>query len=100
MAVLLVLPKPADSLQNDVGFSGKTRTHRAYRKGESCLSATKRVVGKDARVALAKGEKEQSRSSKSSDREMGESQGEREPQLGEREGDQSESMERKGWTPQ
>ena len=44
-------------------------------------------------------EKEQSRQSKVPDRE-GESQGRREPHLGEREGDQSGSMERKGWTPQ
>ena len=31
---------------------------------------------------------------------MGESQGEREPHLDKRKGDQSGSMERKGWTPQ
>ena len=44
-------------------------------------------------------EKEQSRLSKASDHEEGESQGGREPHLGESEGDQSESMEWKGWTP-
>ena len=33
------------------------------------------------------------------DHEGGESQDRREPHLGESEGDQSESMERKGWTP-
>ena len=37
--------------------------------------------------------------SKAPDHEGGESQGGREPHLGEREGDQSESMEWKGWTP-
>ena len=44
-------------------------------------------------------QKEQSRLSKALDHEGGESQGGREPHLGEKEGDQSESMERKGWTP-
>ena len=45
-------------------------------------------------------EKEQSRQSRVPDREKGESQSEREPHLGEKEGDQSESIIRKGWTPQ
>ena len=44
-------------------------------------------------------EKEQSRLSKVPGYEGGESQGGREPHLGESEGDQSESMEWKGWTP-
>ena len=44
-------------------------------------------------------EKEQTRLSKAPDHEGGESQGEREPHLGKKEGDQSESMEWKGWTP-
>ena len=44
-------------------------------------------------------EKEQSRLSRVPDYEEGESQGGREPHLGEREQDQSESMERKEWTP-
>ena len=44
-------------------------------------------------------EKEQSRLSKAPDHEGEESEGEREPHLGESEGDQSESMEWKGWTP-
>ena len=48
---------------------------------------------------LPKG-KEHSRPSRVPDREEGDSQGEREPHLGERDGDQSGSMERKGWTPQ
>ena len=43
-------------------------------------------------------QKEQSRLSRVPDYEGGESQGGREPHLGESEGDQSESMERKGWT--
>ena len=44
-------------------------------------------------------EKEQSRLSKAPDHEGGESQDGREPHLGEKKGDQSESMEWKGWTP-
>ena len=44
-------------------------------------------------------EKEQSRLSKAPYHEGGESQDGREPHLGERKGEQSESMERKGWTP-
>ena len=51
------------------------------------------------RSRLFQEEKEQSRLSRIPDHEEGESQGGRKPCLGEREGDQSESMERKGWTP-
>ena len=43
--------------------------------------------------------KKQSRQSRAPDVEGGESQGEREQHLGEKEGDQSESIERRGWTP-
>ena len=43
-------------------------------------------------------EKKQSCQSRAPDHERGESQGERELHLGQKEGDQSESMERKGWT--
>ena len=44
-------------------------------------------------------EKEQSRLSRVPNHEGRESQDGRKPHLGESEGDQSESMERKGWTP-
>ena len=44
-------------------------------------------------------EKEQSRQYKVPDREGGVNQSERQPHPGERAGDQSENMERKGWTP-
>ena len=44
-------------------------------------------------------QKEKSRLSKVTDRKMAESKGGREPHLGGKEGDQSGSMERKGWTP-
>ena len=49
---------------------------------------------------LCQEEKERSRLSRAPDLEKAESQGEREPHLGEKERDQSESMERIGWTPQ
>ena len=53
-AGLLVLPRPAKSVQNGAGFSGKTSTYWACRKGKNGLSATKRAVGKNAGAALAK----------------------------------------------
>ena len=54
MADLLVLLRPAKSVQNGAGFSGKARTYWACRKGKSGLSATERAVGKNAGAALAK----------------------------------------------
>ena len=54
MADFMVLPRPAESVQNDTGFSGKTRTYWACRKEKSGLSATERAVGKNAGAALAK----------------------------------------------
>ena len=53
MADLLVLPRPAKSVQNGADFSGKTVTYWACRKGKSGLSVTDR--------AESKKEKEQSR---------------------------------------
>ena len=54
MADLLVLPRPAKSVQNGADFSGKTRAYWACRKGKSRISATERAVGKNAGAALAK----------------------------------------------
>ena len=54
MADLLLLPRPAKSVQNGAGFSGKTGTYWACRKRKSGLSATERAVGKYAGAALAK----------------------------------------------
>ena len=54
MADFMMLPRPAKSVQNGAGFSGKTGTYWACRKGKSGLSATERAVGKDAGAALAK----------------------------------------------
>ena len=54
MADFMVLPRPAKSVQNGAGFSGKTGTNWACRKGKSDLSATERAVGKNAGAAFAK----------------------------------------------
>ena len=54
MADLMVLPRPAKSVHNGAGFSGKTGANWACRKGKSGLSATERAVGKNAGAALAK----------------------------------------------
>ena len=86
MTDLLVLPTPAKSLQNGTGFGGKTLTNWA---------CSKRKIEPPCQK-----EKEQSRRSKSPNREVGESQGERGPNLGEKERERSGSMGRKGWTPQ
>ena len=53
MADFMVLPRPAKSVQNGAGFSGKTGTYWACRKGKTGLSATERAVGKNAGAALA-----------------------------------------------
>ena len=54
MADLLVLPRPAKSMQNGAGFSGKTGAYWACQEGKSGLSATERAVGKNAGAAFAK----------------------------------------------
>ena len=54
MADLLVLPRPAKSVQKGTGFSGKTGTYWACEKEKSGLSATERAVGKNARATFAK----------------------------------------------
>ena len=54
MADLLVLPRPARSVQNNAGFSGETSAYWACREGKSGLGATERAVGKYVRAALAK----------------------------------------------
>ena len=65
---------------------------------------TERVASVSQREQLASTPEpplpKKSRLSKVPHREGGESQGEQEPHLSERKGDQSESMERKGWTLQ
>ena len=54
VAGLLVLLRPAKSVQNGAGFSRETGTYWACRKGKSGLNATERAVGKYAGAALAK----------------------------------------------
>ena len=54
MADFMVLPRPAKSMQNGAGFSRKTGTYWACRKGKSGLSAAERAGGKNAGAALAK----------------------------------------------
>ena len=54
MADSLVLPRPAGSLQNGAGFSGKLEHTWPAEKGKSGLGAIERAVGKNARAALAK----------------------------------------------
>ena len=55
MADFMVLPRPAKSVQNGAGFSGKTGTYWACRKGKSGLSATERAaVNKNAGTVLVK----------------------------------------------
>ena len=49
-----MLPRPAKSMQNGAGFSGKTSTYWACRKGKSGLSATVRAVDKYVGAAFAK----------------------------------------------
>ena len=73
MADLLMLPKPAKSVQNGANFSGKTLTYWACQKGKSGLSAPERAVGKNARAALCQKEKKQSCLSRVPDDERGES---------------------------
>ena len=84
IADFMVLPRPAKSVQNGTGFSGKTGTNWACRKGKSGLSAAERAVGKYAGAALSK---RKSRQSRVPDHEGGESQDGREPHLGESEGE-------------
>ena len=98
MADFMVLPRPAKSVQNGAGFSGKTGTNWACRKGKSGLSATERAVGKNAGAALAKRKRNRAVCP-----EYQIMRGER-VKMGEsrtlaREGDQSKSMEWEGWTP-
>ena len=99
MADLLVLPRSAKK---------HAEWRRLQRKYLSILGLLKRKKWpqchresswQERRSRPYRKEKEQSRLSKAPDHEGGESQGGREPHLGERRGDQSKSMEWKGWTP-
>ena len=90
--------------------TGKDRAEwrRIQRKNLSILGLPKRKEWpqchkesswQEHRSCPCQKKKEHSRLSRISDHEGGKSQDGREPHLGEKEGDQSESMETKGWTP-
>ena len=98
MADLLVLLKSAKSVQNGAGFSGKTGAYWACRIEKRGLRATERAVGKDAGAALAKRKRNRAvcpeyQIMKGEKVKVGASR------TLAREGDQSESMDWKGWTP-
>ena len=96
MADFMVFMRPAKSVQNGAGFSGKTGTNWACRKGIERPQCHTESSWQERRSRPC--QKEKSRLSRVPGHEEGESQDGRELHLGEREGDQSESMERKGWT--
>ena len=79
--------------------SAETLEHIGPAKKERVASVPQREQLAVSQSRLCQKVKEQSRQSKAPDHEGRESRGEREPHLGEKEGDQSESKERKGWTP-
>ena len=56
MANLLVLPRPAKSMQDGAGFSKKLE-HSRHAKKVAVASVPQRVVGKYARAVLAKSKK-------------------------------------------
>ena len=95
MADLLVLPRPAESLQNGADFSGKTCNTLGLPKRKEWPQCHKEQLARMPEPPLPK-EKKQSHLSRSPDREEGESQDERELHLDQRERDQRGSMERKG----
>ena len=99
MADLLVLPRPAKSIRMAQASAEKLE-HIGPAEKERVASVPQRESSwQERRSRPCQKEKEQTRLSRVSDHEGGESQCGREPHLGEKEGDQSESMERKGWTP-
>ena len=92
MADLLVLSRPAKSVQNGAGFREKLE-HTGH-------AEKKRVASVSRQSRPCQEEKEQSRQSRVPDHEGERVKVSESPHLGEREEDQSESMEGKGWTPQ
>ena len=103
MADFMVLLRPAKSVKNGAGLSGKTGANWACRKGKSGLSATERAVGKNAGAALAKRKRNRAvcpeyqvmrgeRVKVGESRTLARAAPWREPHLGESEGDQSEAI--------
>ena len=92
MADLLVLPRPAKSLQNGAGFSRKT----CLLKRKEWPQCHRESSWQVRQSRLCQKEKEQSRQYRVPDREVGETLGEK--KQSEKERDQSRSMKRKEWT--
>ena len=89
---LLVLPRPAKSLQNGAGFSGKLE-QTGSAKNERMASVPQRKQLASMPEPLLPKEKEHSCLSKVPDCKVGESQGEREPYLGKRGEDYSTNQQ-------
>ena len=87
MADLLVLPRPAKSVQNGAGFSRKNLSILGLPKRKRWPQCHRESSWQVRRSRSFQEEKEQSRQSKAPDHEGGESQGGRELHLGEKEGD-------------
>ena len=76
LADLLVLPRPAKSLQNGTGFSRETWAYLACWKGKSGIDAQREQLTSRLEPSLQKRKKKQSRQSKVPDCKGEESQGE------------------------
>ena len=93
MADLLVQLRPAKSVQNGKGFSGKNLNKLGLPKRKKWPQCDRESSWQERRSRPCQKENKQSRHSRVPDHGKEETQGGREPHLGEREGDQSESME-------
>ena len=95
MADLFVLPRPAKSVQNGAGFSGKIEHTGPAEKKRVASVPQREQLTSTPEPPLPK-EKEQIRLSKAPNCMVNESQGEQEPHLGEGEGDQAGAWRGKG----
>ena len=97
MEDLLVLPRPAESLQK-AQSSEENLEQTGDAKKEGVASAPRRAVGKDARATFAKWKRSGAISpDHQPDHEMGENQGERELHLGERERERERRIRAVAW---
>ena len=85
MADFMVLPRPAKSVQNGAGFSGKNLSILGLPKRKEWPQCHRESSWQVRCSRLCQKEKEQGRLSKATDHEGGEGQDGREPHLGERE---------------
>ena len=100
VADLLVLSRPAKSLQNWCRLQQKNLSILGLLKRKEWPQCHRESSWQVHQSRPCQKEKEQSRLSRVPDHEGEGSQGEQEPHLDERDEDQCESMKRKGWTPQ